>query len=288
VDPVAIDFERYFHLGLTRVPEFILSPREFDFPRAVAPNQYHIGPSVELDREEAACDYRFNSAFGRLVRARKKGTPLVYCSLGTAAWRYAGAEKFIARVVAAARGATWNLLLATGTELELPPSRSRPENVEIFQVVPQLQVLRNCDAMITHGGMNSITECLLTGVPMAVCPGTTQIDQGGNAARVAFHQLGLTGGMKQASAAWIRRQLDRILHEPAYRRRVEAMGRRIRDSRAYADGAGILLDTVRRHYPGLDKGRPRPRDSGTMDGAHPVPGAQAGVVEIKAPAGTSA
>jgi UDP:flavonoid glycosyltransferase YjiC (YdhE family) len=246
-----LSFERYFHLGLTTVPELILSPREFDFPRPAAKNQVYIGPSVEMNREESAGDYRFAGRFSQLVEARTRGTPLVYCCLGTAAWRYDGVERFLARIVEAARGAQWHLLLAVGTELELRLPPARPKNVDVFQVVPQLQVLRHADVMVTHGGMNSITECLLAGVPMVVFPGTTQIDQAGNAARVAYHRLGLMGNLQRASAVRIRRSVDQILRDPEYRRRVGEMGRRIRESEAYVRGAEILFEALRRHFPNL-------------------------------------
>lgn len=255
VQPAAISFGRYFHLGLRPVPEFILSPREFDFPRVLQKNQYYLGPSVEMNREESASDYRFARQFDELVAARRQGTPLVYCSLGTGAWRYEGAERFLNRVVEAARGAEWNLILAVGTELELRLPQGRPRNVEIFQVVPQLQVLRHADAMVTHGGMNSITECLLAGVPLVVFPGTTQIDQAGNAARVAYHGLGLKGSMQHASAERIRWSIERVLREPEFRQRVAEMGRRIRESEAFTRGATILLEAVRCHFPGF---RPPP------------------------------
>jgi MGT family glycosyltransferase len=203
---------------------------------------------VEVTRQESACDYRFDEMFERLVQARERGLPLIYGSLGTAAWRYRGAESFLKKLMQAAEGAGWNLLLAIGTELELP-RRGRPSNVEVFQVVPQLRVLRHADVMVTHGGMNSITECLLSGVPMVVVPGTSQIDQAGNAARVVFHHLGLKGNMRHDSAARIRRKIDRVLTRTSYRRDTIAMGQMIRESDAYRSGADILIETVRRYYP---------------------------------------
>jgi hypothetical protein len=70
VKPNVVCFDRYFHIGLRSVPEFILSPREFDFPRAPARNQYYVGPSVDIHREESASDYRFAARFERFATAR--------------------------------------------------------------------------------------------------------------------------------------------------------------------------------------------------------------------------
>lgn len=210
VDPRVISFDRYFHLGLRDVPELILSPRELDFPRAPAPNQHYAGLPPDLNRQEVASDYRFNRLFERMAGERTKGHPLVYCSLGTGAWRYAGAERFLRRVIEAARGQRWNLILTAG-EFPLEQFADLPPNVAVFQTVPQLTVLRQADLMITHGGMNSITECVLLGVPMLVYPGTHEIDQAGNAARVVWQGLGQKGRMSSESLEGLVRKTEAML-----------------------------------------------------------------------------
>jgi len=245
VDPSVICFDRYFHLGLRDVPEFILAPRALDFPRCPAPNQIYIGPSVEMNRVESSSDYRFKARFAQIIEERRKGTPLVYCSLGTAGWRYKGAERFLKRVIEAARGAHWNLIVAVGTEFELKRFDCSAINTAVFQVVPQLQVLKHADIMATHGGANSITECILSGVPMFVCPGTDQIDQAGNAARVVYHGLGLMGVMVRETPRGIVRKVSRILSDHQYRKRIQTMAHRIEAGYNCTSGAQTLIRTMR-------------------------------------------
>lgn len=213
VDPRVISFDRYFHLGLRNVPELILSPRALDFPRPLAAHQHAVGLPVDLRRQEVASDYRFDRLFERLVEERVQGRPLVYCSLGTGAWRYAGAERFLQRVIEASRGQRWNLILIAG-EFPLERFADVPSNVAVFQVVSQLTVLRQADLMITHGGMNSITECAGLGVPMLVYPGTHEIDQAGNAARVCWHRHGAAGSMWRERPRALRRRIGRSLFSP--------------------------------------------------------------------------
>jgi zeaxanthin glucosyltransferase len=215
VDPKVISFDRYFHLGLRDVPELILSPCALDFPRTLAPNQHYVGLPPDLTRKEVAADYRFNRIFERLAGQRAEGRPLVYCSLGTGAWRYAGAERFLHRVIEAARGQRWNLILTAG-EFAMEQFVNLPPNAAVFQVVPQLAVLRQADLMITHGGVNSITECALLGVPMLVCPGTRKIDQAGNAARVIYHGLGLDARMACEITASLRSKIEKVISSSSY------------------------------------------------------------------------
>lgn len=45
-----------------------------------------------------------------------------------------------------------------------------PSNFIVRQAVPQLEVLQQCTAFLTHGGANSVHEALSFGVPMVVVP----------------------------------------------------------------------------------------------------------------------
>jgi zeaxanthin glucosyltransferase len=212
VDFSVIVFDRYFHIGLSNVPEYILSPQHLDFPRKLKANQIYVNHPINLDRVETCGDFTFNERFEKFVEERKNGRPLVYCSLGTAGWRYKGAEKFLQRVVEASSGADWNLILAIG-ELNRDSFNNPPTNVEVFQTVPQLKVLKQSDLMITHGGMNSISECNALNVQMIICPGSKEIDQNGNAARVVYHKLGLFLELDHCNAKNISNSINILLKQ---------------------------------------------------------------------------
>ncbi len=209
IDPSDIDMNRYFHIGIRCVPEFLLAPESLDIPRKLCPNQFPISPIRTGQRKETFSDWGFEKRFQQLL-SHRSGKPLIYCSLGTAGWRYKGAFKFLQKIVTAASNSNWNAILSIG-DLDRQGLGLIPENVAIFRSVPQLQVLEHCDLMITHGGMNSIKECYEAGVPMIVYPGTTAIDQAGNAARVAYHQLGLVGNMRRETLKGLKRKIDFIL-----------------------------------------------------------------------------
>jgi zeaxanthin glucosyltransferase len=247
---VKIDFRRYFHIGVSSVPEFILSPKEFEFPSPTKPNQNYVGPSVDLERTETGYDYLYHRRMEPFLRARAEKTPLVYCSLGTASWRYAGIQDFFRRVIEASAGQPWNLVIAMGNELEPRFYHPLPANVLIFQKVPQIHALKHADLAITHGGMNTVAECILLKVPMLVLPGTKELDQPGNAGRVVYHRIGLKGSLRRDSAPLLRAKINILLTEPGYRSRISAMSESIVNSRAYNHGAEIVLDLLSRaHVP---------------------------------------
>ena len=95
------------------------------------------------------------------------------------------------------------------------------DNIFIFKNVPQLKVLKNCNLMINHGGMQSITECIMFGVPMLSYPLT--LDQPGNTARIKFHKIGLIGNIKKDSVKTIQYKVEKLLNSYLYKINIEVM-----------------------------------------------------------------
>jgi zeaxanthin glucosyltransferase len=233
------DFDRCLIMGLSDVPEFILAPREFDFPRIAKPHQRYVGPSIDFERKETCYDAAFASAKARLFDVTDP-RPLVYCSLGSLPWQYHGVSGFFSRLIAASTGQPWRLVIATGPDFERRDFARLPSNVSLFQHVPQLEILPHARLMVTHGGVNSITECIHSGVPMLVYPGSSDIDQQGNAARVIYHRLGLRGDLGRDSAATIGGKISAVLDSPEFPAAVVRLRCAIRGSEAFRDGAAVV------------------------------------------------
>lgn len=241
---VRIDYQRYFHIGITNVPEFILSPKEFDFPGDPKPYQIHVGPSVDLRRKETGFDFRYRERIQPFVTARTGGKPLVYCSLGTASWRYRGIEQFFGRLIEAARDQDFSVVIAIGQELDPRTYQPLPANVLILQRVPQIQMIQQSDLVITHGGMNTVAECILLKTPMLVYPGSSELDQPGNAARIVYHGIGLSGSLAKETSPTMRSKLLTLLGDPTYRTKVARLSDSIVQSRAYTEGASLVLSSL--------------------------------------------
>ncbi len=100
------------------------------------------------------------------------------------------------------------------------------DNMLGAEFLPQTSVLPHVDAVITHGGNNTVTECMWFGKPMLVLP--VFWDQHDNAQRV--HETGY--GIRLPTYALTRDQLagavDRLLTDAELRERSVAAGERLR------------------------------------------------------------
>ena len=119
------------------------------------------------------------------------------------------------------------------------------------EFLPQTSVLPQVDAVITHGGNNTVTECMWFGKPMLVLP--IFWDQHDNAQRV--HETGY--GIRLATYALTHEELagavDRLLTDEMLRARVSAAGARLRRTPGTETAAGLIEQTGA----GEDVRRPR-------------------------------
>ena len=84
-----------------------------------------------------------------------------------------------------------------------------PPTVQVQPWLPQLAVLRQASAFVTHAEMNSTMEALYSGVPMLALP--QMPEQAVNAGRVATLGLGHQLDVRAAMADVLRSALDEVL-----------------------------------------------------------------------------
>ena len=75
-----------------------------------------------------------------------------------------------------------------------------PARVHTFPWVPQVDVLRQADVAVTHGGIGTVDECVSSGVPVLVYCGW-ETDMAGTTARVLHHGIGLAGDRRRDARA---------------------------------------------------------------------------------------
>lgn len=94
--------------------------------------------------------------------------------------------------------------------------------------VPQLPLLQQTDAVVCHGGHNTVCEALWHGVPLVVAP--IRDDQPVIAAQVAEAGAGVRVRFGRATAARIGAALDAALYAPGYRAAARAIGSAFRSA----------------------------------------------------------
>jgi UDP:flavonoid glycosyltransferase YjiC (YdhE family) len=100
-----------------------------------------------------------------------------------------------------------------------------PDRVHALSWAPQMDVLKHADVMVNHGGVNTVDECVVSGVPMLVyCGGET--DMAGTTARVVYHGIGIAGARRRDGTPEIRAHIDRLLREPRFSDNVKRLQQR--------------------------------------------------------------
>ncbi|MEF3121593.1 glycosyltransferase [Kocuria flava] len=147
------------------------------------------------------------------------GAPVVYVSLGSF---LSVRGDVLARVAEALRGLEVRVALAAGAT---PPEALGPvpDGWLVRPALPQVTLLRQAVAAVSHGGNNSVTEALTAGVPLLLLPLST--DQFAGAAAVEDAGLGLVLDPNAADAGQIRTAVAALL-DPG-----TARGRRLRELR---------------------------------------------------------
>lgn len=180
------------------------------------PHYRFVGPAI-ADRPESS-DFPWTA-----LRER----PRVLVSMGTVNADASG--RFYATALAAFADAPYQVILVAPPELVDPAAA--PANFVVRPYIPQLAVLREIDAVISHGGHNTVCETLANGLPLVVAP--IKDDQPIVADQVVAAGAGIRVKFGRVSAPELRAAVDRVLGEPAFR----TAAARVRDSFAAAGGA---------------------------------------------------
>lgn len=213
ITPYAIPFNN--------IEEFILAPREFDFPQnSKSTSEHYIGFMPDEERNEAF-DKPYKAIHARLKTSKDH---LIYCSFGTVKLENTNAvESFIQRLINVVRNKPWFLLVSITSTQHKTVNYELPDHVVFLKTAPQLEILSKASLFITHGGLNSIKEAVYACVPMLVYPLNPKMDQKGNSTRVVFHQLGLRGNLQTDSEELIEKKIDELLGNPGYKQKIQEL-----------------------------------------------------------------
>ncbi|MGY3057162.1 MGT family glycosyltransferase [Streptomyces sp. TE3672] len=111
----------------------------------------------------------------------------------------------------------WHVVLQIGKYTDPAELGDIPANVEVHSWVPQLAILEQADAFVTHAGMGGSSEGLSTGVPMIAVPQAA--DQFSNADRLVELGVARRIDTEQATGEALRTALTELVADPEVARR---------------------------------------------------------------------
>jgi zeaxanthin glucosyltransferase len=160
------------------------------------------------------------------------GRRLVLVTMGTLSAEIA--KDFYSRAVAALRPLGDRLqAIVVAPDGAVP---NPPPHILAMPQVPLLELMPHLDAVVCHGGMNTVGEALAHGVPLVIAP--IRHDQPVTAAQVAEAGAGIRVRFARVTAAQLRTAVTAVLDDTAYR----SAARRVEDSFAAAGGVAAAAE----------------------------------------------
>jgi MGT family glycosyltransferase len=202
---------------------------DFDFPRTSKPACLtYLGPFRDDGRPATPFPYD-----------RLDGRPIVYASFGTI---LKASESTFQIVASACSELDLQLIFSAKNAGTVDQSRLAGNPI-LVESAPQLELLERAAICITHGGLNTVMECLSCGVPMVALPVTN--DQPAVSARIRHAGAGESVSLSSLTAKKMSAALKRVLVDPAFR----VNANRIRTSIQQAGGVERAADIIESFLP---------------------------------------
>ena len=182
-----------------------------------------IGPSI-YSRQES--DFKLPDG----------NKPLIYISLGTV---IKGGAKFFNSCIDGFKDENVNVIISVGEKFNIKKLKNIPENIHIYPYLPQTKVLEKADLFITHGGMNSVSEAMVCGVPMVVIPFSA--DQPVNARMVEKLGIGKTLDFPQVTAHSVKNLAFSVMGDSKIKENLNKVQQSIEKSASNKGGAEYII-----------------------------------------------
>ncbi|HYN97853.1 MAG TPA: macrolide family glycosyltransferase [Pilimelia sp.] len=211
-------------------------------PRALQPHADRVDPAVYSFVGPVLGDRSAQGSWTRPPAADK----VLLVSLGSAFTRH---PDFYRRCIAAFGALPgWHTVLQIGRHVDPADLGAVPPGVEVHPWVPQLAVLEQADAFLTHAGMGGSSEGLYCGTPMIAAPQAA--DQFANAEQLAGLGVARVVDLATVTPDELRAALLHLTSDPVVSARCADIRRQVREQGGAARAADLieaeLAATVRR------------------------------------------
>lgn len=198
-----------FHYLSSPWLNLVLTAEAGEAPRYELPETtFFTGPCFDGRQSQRSRDFPFE----KLSSDKKK----IYLSLGTFFNKKPGVFR---KIISAFADSPYQLIVSAGGAFKKLSSQPLPAEVLLFDRVPQLEVLSQVDAVISHGGNNTVNETLSKGKPLLVMP--VGGEQGDNASRVEYLGAGLRADIKKSTPREICEKVKRLIEEETFNKRAK-------------------------------------------------------------------
>ncbi|MFH8576973.1 macrolide-inactivating glycosyltransferase [Streptomyces zaomyceticus] len=161
---------------------------------------------------------------------------VVLVSLGSSFTKLPGFYRDCVEAFAGLPG--WHVVLQIGKFVDPAELGALPSNVEVHSWVPQLAILRQADAFVTHAGAGGSQEGLATATPMVAVP--QAVDQFGNADMLQSLGVARHLPMAEVTPERLREDMLALLADPEVARRA----RDVQESMAREGGTARAADLI--------------------------------------------
>jgi MGT family glycosyltransferase len=170
-------------------------------------------------------------------RLQASNRPKILVSIGTT-FDHEHKKSFFAKVIEAFGNEELTVVVVSDPAL----FDQWPTNFIVKPQVPQLELLPHLDAVVCHGGHNTVCETLLNGLPMVVIP--IAYDQSHVAGRVVRTGAGLRLNFNRFKASHLKDAVNEILSTPDYKAAAEQLKQSFLDAGGTETAADLLEQVV--------------------------------------------
>ncbi len=214
--------------------EIVKNPPDLNLVYTLEEYQPYV---TEFSKEQ----YRFlgASVYERkedMVELIKQDKPLIYISLGTIV---KGAKSFFKKCIDAFKNEDVTVVMSVGKNVKKQFLGEIPENFMVYNTAPQISILKQADVFVTHGGMNSVSEAMVNGVPMVIIP--FMADQPTNAGRIEELGLGRKMDYRAVSNQTLREVVLAVLKDEIIAQNMKRMQEKMKECPGNPGGAKMIM-----------------------------------------------
>ncbi|OOG17196.1 hypothetical protein BWD42_17240 [Sphingobacterium sp. CZ-UAM] len=206
----------------------VLTSRYFFGEMDLSSNYQFTGPVLAERRGSAVFDW------DKLHASNRKK---ILVSIGTT-FDHEHKKAFFQKVIDAFAGAELTVVVVSDPQL----FDAWPENFMVYPQIPQLDLLPHLDAVVCHGGHNTVSETLSQGLPLVVIP--IAYDQSHVAGRVVRTGAGERLNFNRFKAHHLKDSVHTILNNPTYREAAHTVRQSFVDAGGTKTAADLLEQTA--------------------------------------------